>query len=150
MNLFWPNSYQAVTNTRYIADREEDFGTSRQDLLLMRSRQTAYYGLLACLVALFALGLQPLRVGKWTAQERGNSEKAPAEEPADEEEEAEEESEEITPIRRKVLVWLHATGECRYVAAASCASPPQIFNSFAPRLCRELAARNGIGGPLRL
>src|SRR6185295_1237638 len=116
----------------------------------MLSRRTAYHGLLACLVALLALGVQPLRAGKVAAEEQGTSEKAPAEEPADEEEEAEEESEEITPIRRKVLVWLHATGECRYVAAASCASPPHDFNSFAPRLCRELAARNGIGGPLRL
>lgn len=116
----------------------------------MLSRQTAYHGLLACLVTLLALGVQPLRAGKLAAEEQGTSEKAPAEEPADEEEEAEKEPEETTPIRRKVLVWLHATGEGRYVAANSSQSRPHNSNSFAPRLSREHAARNGVGGPLRL
>ena len=116
----------------------------------MLSRHTAYYGLLASLMALFALGLQPLRVGKLAAAERGTSEKGPVEEPADEEEEAEEQSEEVTPIRRKVLVWLKASGESRFVSTTTSESPKHSSFSLAPRLSRELAARNGIGGPLRL
>lgn len=116
----------------------------------MLSRHIAYDTLLACLVALLALGLQPIRAGKLMSDQRGNSEKAPSGEPAEEEEEAEEESEEVTPIRRKVLIWLHASGESRFVAAVVCNSPPQNSPWFAPRLSREQTARNGIGGPLRL
>ncbi|MCE9529431.1 MAG: hypothetical protein K8R36_25560 [Planctomycetales bacterium] len=116
----------------------------------MLSRHVAYYGLLICLVALLALGLQPFRAGKLTLEQRGTSEKAPSGEPTEEEEEAEEESESITPIRRKVLVWLHASGECRFVAAAVFNSSPHISRSFAPHLSCEQSARNGIGGPLRL
>jgi hypothetical protein len=119
----------------------------------MLSRHIAYYSLLACLVALLALGLQPFRAGKLTSEQRGTSEKAPSGEPAEEEEEeekAEEGSEEITPIRRKVLVWLHASGESRFVAAAGFNSSPHISRSFAPHLSCEQTARNGIGGPLRL
>jgi hypothetical protein len=116
---------------------------------LMLSRQTAYHGLLACLVALLSLGLQPLRAGKLTAEGRGNSEQVPVEEPGDEEGEAETQSEESPPFRRKVLVWLRASGDCRYVAATSSESP-QSSNSLAPGLFREHTARNGMGGPLRL
>jgi len=116
----------------------------------MLSRHIANYSLLACLVALLALGLQPLRAGKLTAEQRETSEKAPSGEPTEEEEEAEEESETITPVRRKVLVWLHTSGESRFVAAAVVNSAPHISRSFAPRLSREQTARNGIGGPLRL
>lgn len=116
----------------------------------MLSRHTTYCGLLACLVALLALGVQPIRVGKLLAEEQGTSEKGNAEEPADEEEEAEKESEEITPIRRKVLVWISVRGECRYIAATLSESQPQDSNLLAPRLSREHAARNGVGGPLRL
>ncbi|MFN0018114.1 MAG: hypothetical protein ACKVP0_07645 [Pirellulaceae bacterium] len=115
----------------------------------MLSRHIANYSLLACLVALLALGLQPLRAGKLTPDQRGTSEKAPSGEPT-EEEEAEEESETITPVRRKVLVWLHAGGESRFVAAEVVNSSPLISRSIAPRLAREQSARNGIGGPLRL
>ena len=141
-----------ITNSCYIADRGRDSGGTLAHVadLLMLSRHIAYHGLLICLVALLALGLQPFRAGKWTSEQRGPSEKAPSGEPAEEEEEAEEESEEITPIRRKVLVWLHASGESRFVAATVFSSPPRTSPTFAPRLAREQAARNGIGGPLRL
>ena len=116
----------------------------------MFSGHIANYSLLACLVALVALGLQPLRAGKMTSEQRGTSEKTPSGEPAEEEQEAEEESKTITPVRRKVLVWLHAGGESHLVAAPVVNSSLHISRSFAPRLSREQAARNGIGGPLRL
>ena len=116
----------------------------------MLTRHTTTYGLLACLAALVALGLQPYRVGKVAAVQRGPTEQAPGEESGDEEQEAEEESAEVTPIRRKVLVGLHASGDCRHIAAISSTSPLQSAFTFAPRLPREHTARNGVGGPLRL
>jgi hypothetical protein len=74
---------------------------------------------------------------------RGNSEKSPAEEPGDEEEEAEEESEEITPFAaRSGLAPRH--GRMPLCRRGVLRIALQEFN--CSRLCRELAARNGIGG----
>ncbi len=114
----------------------------------MLSQRTAYYGLLTCLVALLALGLQPLRPGKLSAVPQNFSQEAPDRESGDEEEETEEASEEIATLRRNAGVNLPARDESISLAAERPVSPRQAPSPFA--LSCEHAARNGIGGPLRL
>ena len=116
----------------------------------MQSRQTAYYGLLACLVALLALGSLPLRIGKLAAEQRGPAERAPGEEPGDQERESEQESKEVVPLRRRVAVWRHAQRESRFALTASPQNRCVVSYDALPRLSGEHAARNGVGGPLRL
>ena len=115
---------------------------------LMLSRRAAYYGLLICLIALLALGMQPLRAGKWIAAQQESSQDAPEEN--GDEEEVEEESEEVPLLRRKVLIWHHVGGESLLTRAEVALSPRRFAPSPAPSCSSELAARNGIGGPLRL
>lgn len=119
----------------------------------MSLRNTAYYGLLVCLVALLALGLQPLRFGKASVAQR-NTKEAPAEESGDEEPESESESETESkidsPIRRRTLTVLLATDQDSDLAetiSRLTLSPTLVFASL---LRDEHSARNGIGGPLRL
>lgn len=114
--------------------------------------KTAYYGLLICLVALLALGLQPLRFGKASVAQR-NTKEAPAEEPGDEEPESESESETESkidsPIRRRTLTVLLAIDQDSQLAETI--SPLNLrTHVFSPLLRDELSARNGFGGPLRL
>jgi hypothetical protein len=113
----------------------------------MLSRHRAYYGLLACLVATLTLGIQPLRLGKMAAQQPA-SQSAPAQESDDEKQESEEESEELAPVRRKALLGVEPEGEGLFLPSSPARSAPKPPNVQTP--CRELAARNGIGGPLRL
>ena len=115
----------------------------------MLSRQT-HYGLLACLVALLALGSQPFCAGNLTAELPGTTEETPTEESPDEEEASETEADAISPQRRRELINLQATGVACFVAATQSSSRPRPASSLAPRLSREQTARNGIGGPLRL
>lgn len=116
----------------------------------MLSRQTAHYGLLACLVSLLALGSLPLHIGRLTAEQRGPAERAPGEESGDEERESEQESEQLVPLRRRVVVFRHAKGESRFAQAASSQNRSDVSQFALPRLSAEHAARNGVGGPLRL
>ncbi|MGI8981860.1 MAG: hypothetical protein ACR2FY_21730 [Pirellulaceae bacterium] len=116
----------------------------------MQSRQVAYYGLLACLVALLALGSLPLRIGRLTAEQRGPAERAPGEEPGDEERESEQASEQVVPLRRRVAAWHQAKGESRFAQAAASQNRSGVSHAALPRIFAEHAARNGVGGPLRL
>ncbi len=119
--------------------------------------KTAYYGLLICLVALLALGLQPLRFGKASVAQR-NTKEAPVEESGDEEPEPKSESESESeteskidsPIRRRSLTVLLATDQVSELAETI--SPFKLSRTrISTLLLRdEQSARNGIGGPLRL
>jgi hypothetical protein len=115
----------------------------------MLSRKTAYYGLLACLVPLLALGSLPSRIGK-LAEQRGPAERAPGEEPGDEERESEPESKEIAPLRRRISVWHQAPVESRFPRREPSHDLRVVSYDALPSLSGEQAARNGIGGPLRL
>jgi len=115
---------------------------------LMLSRRAAYYGLLICLIALLALGTQPLRAGRQAMAQHGSSQDAP-EQDGDEEEEVEEESE-VPLLRRKVLIWHHVGGESLLTRAEVALSPRRFAPSPTPSGNSELTARNGIGGPLHL
>lgn len=120
-------------------------------------RKTANYGLNFCLVALLALGLQPLRIDKASVAQR-NTKEAPTEESGDEESKSESESESESepeskigsPIRRRSLTVLLATDQTSELAETI--SPFKLTRTqfLASHLRDEQSARNGIGGPLRL
>ena len=116
----------------------------------MLSRQTAYYGLLACLVSLLALGSLPHRIGKLAAEQRGPAERAPGEEPGDEERESEQRPEEVFPIRNGISPGRPAKEASRLLLTASLQSRGRVSCDAPRRMSAEHAARNGVGGPLRL
>jgi len=116
----------------------------------MLSRRTPYYGLLACLVALFALGSLPMHLGKLAVDQGGHAEQVPGEEPGDEERESEQESEEVVPLRRRAPISYHVQRESRFVQAASSQNRSGVSLAALSGMSAERAAHNGVGGPLRL
>src|SRR5688572_11783894 len=107
----------------------------------MLTRHALYFGLLACLVALLALGSLPVRIDKLAADQRGPAEQAPGEEPGDEERESEQESKEVFPLRRRIAVWHNAKAESRFFQAVSAQSSSGVSRFVLTRLAAELAAR---------
>jgi hypothetical protein len=109
----------------------------------MLTRRVLYFGLLACLVALTALGIQPIQSGSALAESNREAD-VPGEEPGEEEVKPDG----GIPFRRRSTI-LSPTIE---------ALPERLeeFDRFSktPILLSTCAAvcdaRNGFGGPLRL
>jgi hypothetical protein len=114
----------------------------------MLSRLIHRCWLLSCLIALLALGMQPLCAVTIAVAEHCAEESSPVEDPAEDEQESL--SDEGAPLRRRNCAYPPTPLQFAATMGVSAQRPHATLRTAPPHSRGEMDARNGLGGPLRL